>query len=87
MADTYDVKVKVVSQKGSCGGRHKVGDEWTISDKTPEGIYLYAFNSLFADCKLLKFGGTVPLETDPDATRVACRDAANPVVFELKRIH
>jgi uncharacterized repeat protein (TIGR04076 family) len=86
MADTYDVKVKVISQKGTCGAGHRVGDEWTIGDKTPAGICMYAFNSLLADWKLLKFGGTIPWETNPDTTRVACIDAANPVVFELKRL-
>ena len=48
MAESYDVAVKVVSQKGTCGNGHKVGDEWIIKGKTPEGICLSAFNSLFA---------------------------------------
>lgn len=86
MAGTYDVKVKVVSQKGNCGAGHRVGDEWTIGDKTPAGICMYAFNALFSDWKVLKFSGTIPWETDPDATRVACPDSANPVVFELRRV-
>jgi uncharacterized repeat protein (TIGR04076 family) len=86
MADTYDVKVKVISQKGNCGAGHKVGDEWLISGKTPEGICLSAFNSLFASLRVLMFGGTFSWSDDPDATRVACPDAANPVVFELRRV-
>jgi predicted site-specific integrase-resolvase len=29
---------KVVSQKGTCAAEHKVGDEFTIDDKTPAGL-------------------------------------------------
>ena len=86
MAETYDVVAKVISQKGTCGAKHKVGDEWVIGSKTPEGICLSAFNALFPSVRVLRFGGTFPWGTDPDVTTVACPDAANPVVFELKRI-
>ena len=86
MAETYDVVAKVVSQKGTCGAEHKVGDEWAVESKTPEGICLSAFNALFPSLRVLRFGGTFPWGTDPDVTTVACPDAANPVVFELRRI-
>lgn len=86
MADTYDVKVKVISQKGTCGAGHKVGDEWTISGKTPEGICLSAFNALIPSLRVLMFGGSFPWSDDPDTATAACPDAANPVVFELKRV-
>lgn len=86
MAEMYEVVAKVISQKGTCGAGHKVGDEWVITGKTPEGICLSAFNSLFPSCQVLKFGGTFPWGTDPDATTAACPDAANPVVFELRRV-
>ena len=86
MADTYDVKVKVISQKGTCGAGHKVGDEWVISGKTPEGICLSAFDALSPGLRVLMFGGSYPWSDDPDTATVACPDAANPVVFELKRV-
>ncbi len=86
MADTYDVKVKVISQKGTCGAGHKVGDEWTISGKTPEGICLSAFNALIPSLRVLMFGGSFPWSDDSDTATAACPDAANPVVFELKRV-
>lgn len=86
MAETYDVVAKVVSQKGTCGAEHKVGDEWVVGSKTPEGICLSAFNALFPSLRVMRFGGTFPWNTDPDVTTVACPDAANPVVFELRRI-
>ena len=86
MAERYEVVAKVVSQKGTCGAGHKVGDEWAISSKTPEGICFSAFNALFPDIRVLMFGGSLPWGTDPDVTTVACPDAANPVVFELRRL-
>ncbi len=86
MAERYDVALKVVSQKGTCGAEHKVGDEWVIGRKTPEGMCLSAFNTLLPYTRVLMFGGALPWETDPDVTTAACPDAKNPVVFELKRL-
>ncbi len=86
MAETYDVVAKVVSQKGTCGAEHKVGNQWIIGSKTPEGICLSAFNALFPNLRVLKFGGSFPWSTDPDVSTVACPDAHNPVVFELRRL-
>ncbi len=86
MAESYDVAVKVVSQKGTCFNKHKVGDEWIIKGKTPEGICLSAFNSLFLSSQILRFGGAFPWESNPDVTTAACPDLENPVVFELRRL-
>ena len=86
MAERYDVLVKVISQKGTCVQEHKVGDEWVIGRKTPEGICLSAFDALFPSARVLMFGGVFPWGTDPDVTTVACPDAKNPVVFELRRL-
>ena len=86
MAERYDVLVKVVSQKGTCVQEHKVGDEWVIGRKTPEGICLSAFGALLPNARVLMFGGVFPWETDPDVSTVACPDAKNPVVFELRRL-
>ena len=86
MAEMYEVVAKVISQKGTCGAEHKVGDEWVIGSKTPEGICLSAFDALLSSARVLMFGGAFPWEIDPDVTAVACPDAANPVVFELRRL-
>ena len=86
MAEIYDVVAKVVSQKGTCGANHKVGDQWVIGSKTPEGICLSAFNALFPNLRVLRFGGSFPWSADPDVTTAACPDAQNPVVFELRRL-
>jgi len=86
MTEVYDVILEVTSQKGTCDAEHKVGDEWTIGNKTPEGICLLAFHTLYPDARVLRFGGTFPWETDPDVTTATCPDEANPVVFELRRV-
>jgi len=86
MAERYDVLVRVVSKKGTCGNEHKVGDEWIIRGKTPQGICLSAFNALFPNVLVLRSGGAFPWQTDPDVIKVACPDPENSVVFELRRL-
>ena len=86
MAETYDIAVKVISQNGTCGAGHKVGDEWVLGSKTPEGICLSAFNALLPNTRVLRFGGSFPWENDPDVTTLPCKDKKNPVVFELRRL-
>ena len=87
MAESYDVAIKVISQKGTCEAEHKVGDEWVIKNyKAPEGICLFAFNALLPFAWVLAFDGSFPWETDHDITTVACPDAENPVVCELRRL-
>jgi len=77
---------KVVSQKGTCAAEHKVGDEFTISDKTPAGLCSWAFYALFPFVAVFQFGGRFPWEKEPDKTTVICPDPENPVVFELRRV-
>ena len=87
MAERYKVGIKVAGQKGNCFQGHKVGDEWVSDGKTPEGICLSAFNSLFPYLQVLMFGGVFPWEADPDiASNVACPDSLNPVLFEIRRL-
>ena len=86
MAESYKVSVKVISQKGTCEAGHKVGDRWIIGEKTPEGLCIFAFGSLLPFIMPLMFGASFPWEKDPDMTTVACPDADNPVVFELRRL-
>jgi len=80
------VRVKVISQKGHCEAGHKVGDEWVAGEKTPEGLCIFALGSLLPFLTPLMYGGSFPWEKDPDVSTVACPDAENPVVFEIRRV-
>jgi len=80
-----DVIAKVISQKGTCSARHKLGDEFVIGQKTPPNLCSWAFYTLFPFAQVLQFGGSFPWEQDANKTTVACPDPANPVVFELRR--
>lgn len=79
------VIAKVISQEGTCGAEHRVGDEFIIGQKTPPGMCSWAFCTLFPFAEVLQFGGSFPWEEDPNKATVACPDPANPVVFELRR--
>ncbi len=86
MAERYDVNVKVISQEGTCPNEHKVGEEWVFGARTPEGICLSAIKTILPSAQVLMFGGVFPWTPDPDATTVACQDAKNPVIFEIRRL-
>ncbi len=87
MAGVYPVKISVASQQGTCEACHKVGDSWTVeASVTPAGICLGAFNVIAPNIRVMRFGGEYPWEADKDATSVACPDAKNPVVFEVRRL-
>jgi uncharacterized repeat protein (TIGR04076 family) len=86
MADWYQVKAKVIRQKGKCQAGQKIGDEFTVGDTVPAGMCTWAFYTLFPFVSALQAGGAFPWEQDKDIAIVACPDAANPVVFELSRV-
>jgi uncharacterized repeat protein (TIGR04076 family) len=74
MEGKFEVRVKVISQKGRCSVGHKVGDEWVTGGKTPEGICLNAFGMLLPNIRTLMFGGSFPWEPDKDVTTICCPD-------------
>jgi len=80
----FYIKAKVISQKGVCAAGHKVGDEFIIGQNTESGLCSWSFFTLFPFAQVLQFGGSFPWEQDANKTTVACPDAENPVVFELR---
>ncbi|MFH1002633.1 MAG: TIGR04076 family protein [Chloroflexota bacterium] len=82
----YQVKLTVVSQQGHCQAGHRVGDAWVLGSKTPEGICTGAFHTMQSAYRVMRFGGELPWDEDKDVTYVACPDAKNPVVFEVRRL-
>jgi uncharacterized repeat protein (TIGR04076 family) len=86
--DPVDVRVVKILEggEGPCG--YKVGDSWTIEDlRAPAGLCTWAVNSMAPFLATLRFGGTFPWSEpgQEDVMQVTCPDAANPIVFELRR--
>ena len=71
-----EIIARVVSQKGNCDAGHKVGDEFTLGQKTPPEMCSWAFYSLFPVAEVLEFGGSFPWEKDPDKATVTSPDPA-----------
>jgi uncharacterized repeat protein (TIGR04076 family) len=80
------VIAKVISQTGKCDAGHKVGDEWVLGPKTPEGICMGAYHAMYSNAFFLIAGAEMPWGKDPNVATVACPDPKNPVVFELRRV-
>jgi len=87
------VVMKVVSVKGTCEAKHEVGQEFDLSgDFTvgvsghPKAICTALFYAIYPNYRVLRFGGSLPWEKDPDIIHVACPDPFNPVVIQLQRV-
>ena len=81
-----EVIARVISQKGHCAIGHKVGDEYVIGDKTPEGLCAFAYYAMFPFASVLQYGGKFHWSKDENKVTVACPDGHNPVEFVLTRI-
>lgn len=86
MNKIYPVSIKVVSQKGPCDLGHEIGDEFECSGVTPNGLCMWAFNTIFSQISTLMFGGEYFWENNKDTVKVACSNVENQLVFEIKRI-
>ncbi len=80
------VTAKVISQKGSCGIGHKVGDEIIFTEDSVKGkICIHALYSFLPKVFAMMFDSQFPWLDDPDVSTSACPDANNPVIFEISR--
>ena len=84
IAGEREVVATVVSQKGTCAVRHKVGDEFVMGDTSPDSMCSWAFYAIFPFATVLQFGGSFPWAKERDQITIACPDPANPVIFELR---
>ncbi len=78
------IVAKVISKQGSCSAGHRIGDEFEIGETTAPGLCAWANYTMFPFAQVLKFGGSFPWEKEKGRAVVACPDADNPVVFELR---
>ena len=87
---TYDIKLKVIKQQGTCTAGHKVGDEILISFRKNEikgRVCLHSLYSILPKVFAMAYGAEFPWLADPDISTHACPDAWNPVVYEVHRLH
>ena len=80
--EEFYVKATVISQKGNCGFGHEVGDKVYFDRRTIKGEICY--NALFII--LPRIWAMMRGLPEGVISNVACPDAINPVVFELKKI-
>ena len=82
----HTVTAKVISQKGSCGLGHQVGDEIVFTEDGVKGkICIHALYSFLPKVFAMMYDSQFPWLNDPDVSTSACPDAYNPVVFEISR--
>ncbi len=93
MSKPSKVIMRVLSVKGTCEAKHEVGQEFDLSgDFTigmsghPKTICTALFYAIYPNYRVLRFGGSLPFEKDPDIIHVACPDPDNPVVIQLIRV-
>ena len=80
------VTAKVISQKGSCGLGHKIGDEIVFTEDGVNGkICIHALYSFLPKVFAMMYDSKFPWLEDPNVSTSACPDAYNPVVFEISR--
>lgn len=81
------IEVKVASVKGTCGAGCKVGDVARVTEQGVEGkICIHALYSMLPAVFAMLYEARFPWLSDPDVKTHACPDAANPVVFEIRRV-
>lgn len=81
------VAAEVISQKGSCGQGHKVGDKVVFTESGVEGkVCIHALYSMLPAVFALLFDARFPWLTGGAAKTHACPDAYNPVVFKITQV-
>jgi uncharacterized repeat protein (TIGR04076 family) len=80
------VRITVKSIAGECQAGHCVGQEIVVDNVTLSG-YLCpeALHSIWPWVQVLRFRGKFPWG-DEDGVEIACPDAGNLVVFDVRRI-
>ena len=82
----FPVKATVTKGCGSgCRVSHKAGQVWFMRS-TPPGICSFAFNALFPAYWTLRFGGSDPVEDNPDVMHVGCSQPGCGAQFRVERV-
>ena len=83
----YTIVARVIKQEGHCLAGHRVGDEVVFDgDEVLGMVCIHAMYSFLPKVVALRYGADFPWLGDKDVATHACPDAANPVVFEIRRV-
>jgi uncharacterized repeat protein (TIGR04076 family) len=82
----YRVTVTCTDVKGDCAAGQQVGDSATFDGMNFQGrLCIHSLASMMSKLFAMQQGITFGWLTDPDVATHACPDAANPVVYEIRR--
>ena len=83
----HTIELTVISQKGHCEMGHKVGDRIICTETGVQGrICMHALYTLIPKVFAMMYGARFEWLENEDIATHACPDAANPVVFEVRRV-
>jgi uncharacterized repeat protein (TIGR04076 family) len=86
MAGRHAVRMRIVDVRKRCPQGHRVGQEWIVDGRTPEGICLGSFGACLPYLTALRFGASFPWETEAGAITIGCPDCENEVIWRLERV-
>jgi len=87
----YPIEITLTKGEGICAAGHKVGDKFVVAGNTEqfccEPLCIHALASMLPKITAMRYGADLPwLKDNPDVSAHLCPDAANPHVFQLRRI-
>lgn len=78
-------KIIVTVIEGKCqGGHHQVGDRFEIESRTPHGMCLGAWGSIYPFVIVLRCGGEFPWEDVKTKARIHCPDPKG-IILEVEK--
>ena len=83
MAEWYQVKAKVISQKGTCSAGHKAGDEFIIRDTVPDGDVCLGILYAVPVCLRFTIGRFLPLGERPGQSHRRLPGRGKPAGFSI----
>ncbi|MFC2014108.1 TIGR04076 family protein [Chloroflexota bacterium] len=79
----YKVVGEIKSIKGHCSAGHKVGDKFTLSKHSCDGLCGSFYACIFPYVIMLQFGGSFPEDWGGKTIEFDCDDRYNAATIEL----
>ena len=87
---SYPIEITLMKGEGTCAAGHSVGDVFLIPGETEQlkcsGLCIHALASMLPKLVAMRYGADLPWLKDPNVAMHLCPDAANPHVFQLRRL-